>query len=76
LLYGILKIALAKSKSENDFFVAKQYDNKNYFCVTNTTYALSWTTTEVDEKLEQGIVQRDRTLRTIILLYQYSATVY
>jgi hypothetical protein len=50
-------ICLEKSKNENDFFVAKHYYN-NYFCVTNTTYALSWTTTEVDEKLEQGIVQR------------------
>jgi ribosomal protein L33 len=48
-------ICLAKSKSENDFFVAKKYFDKNYFCVTNTTYALSWTTTKVHEKLEQGM---------------------
>jgi ribosomal protein L33 len=47
-------ICLAKSKSENDFFVAKHNFDKNYFCVTNTTYALSWTTTKVHEKLEQG----------------------
>jgi hypothetical protein len=46
-------ICLAKSKSENDFFVAKHNFDKNYFCVTNTTYALSWTTTKVHEKLEQ-----------------------
>jgi hypothetical protein len=51
-------ICLAKSKSENDFFITKKHNNMNYFCVTNTTYALSWTTTEVGEKLEQGIVQR------------------
>jgi hypothetical protein len=49
-------ICLAKSKSENDFFITKKHNNMNYFCVTNTTYALSWTTTEVGEKLEQGIV--------------------
>jgi hypothetical protein len=53
LLYGTLMICLAKSKSENDFFITKKYNNMNYFCVTNTTYALSWTTTEVGEKLEQ-----------------------
>jgi hypothetical protein len=69
LLYGILMICLEKSKNENDFFVAKRYYNNNYFCVTNTTYALSWTTTEVDEKLEQGIVR-------VTGHYQYSATVY
>jgi hypothetical protein len=51
-------ICLAKSKSENDFFITKKYDNMNYFCVTNTTYALSWIATKVDEILEQGIGQR------------------
>jgi hypothetical protein len=51
-------ICLTKSKSENDFFIISKYYNKDYFCVTNTTYALSWTTTRVHEKLEQGIVQR------------------
>jgi hypothetical protein len=49
-------ICLAKSKSDNDFFITKNLYNKKYFCVTNTTYALSWTTTEVEENLEQGIV--------------------
>jgi hypothetical protein len=49
-------ICLTKSKSENDFFITSNYEE--YFCVTNTTYALSWTTTKVHEKLEQGIVQR------------------
>jgi hypothetical protein len=48
-------ICLAKSKSDNDFFITKNLYNKKYFCVTNTTYALSWTTTEVEENLEQGI---------------------
>jgi hypothetical protein len=47
-------ICLGKSKSENDFFIISKYYNEEYFCVTNTTYALSWTTMEVDEKLEQG----------------------
>jgi hypothetical protein len=51
-------ICLAKSKSENDFFITNQYNDNNYFCVTNTTYALSWIATKVDETLEQGIVQR------------------
>jgi hypothetical protein len=46
-------ICLAKSKSDNDFFITKNLYNKKYFCVTNTTYALSWTTTEVEENLEQ-----------------------
>jgi hypothetical protein len=50
-------ICLEKSKNENDFFIINKY-YEEYFCVTNTTYALSWTTTEVHEKLEQGIVQR------------------
>jgi hypothetical protein len=53
LLYGTLMICLAKSKSEYDFFITKKYDNMNYFCVTNTTYALSWIATKVDEILEQ-----------------------
>jgi hypothetical protein len=60
-------ICLEKSKNENDFFVAEHYSN--YFCVTNTTYALSWTTTEVDEKLEQGIVR-------VTGHHQYPATAY
>jgi hypothetical protein len=51
LYYGILMICLTKSKSENDFFITSNYEE--YFCVTNTTYALSWTTTKVHEKLEQ-----------------------
>jgi hypothetical protein len=69
-------ICLAKSNSENDFFITNQYYDNNYFCVTNTTYALSWIATKVDETLKQGIVQRLTGPTIIILLYQGPATVY
>jgi hypothetical protein len=65
LLYGILIICLGKLKSENGFFITKNVYNKNYFCVTNTSYALSWTTRKIQEKLEQEsmfILKRNNSL--------------
>ncbi|XP_063908361.1 receptor-type tyrosine-protein phosphatase T-like isoform X4 [Zophobas morio] len=49
---GLVVFYMTLSICQSSYFLAKQYENDNYICVTNSSSALSWIQEDIQEKFD------------------------
>ena len=59
ILCGFVVLYTTLSICQGSYFLAKQYGNKKYICVTNSSSALSWIQEDIKEKFDYGNAKQE-----------------
>ncbi|KAJ3647441.1 hypothetical protein Zmor_019319 [Zophobas morio] len=52
VMYCLMVFSMTVSICQSSYFLSKQYGNKKYICVTNSSCALSWVQEDITEKFD------------------------
>jgi hypothetical protein len=50
----LIVINIHHSQCQNNFFVVHNYDKDEYYCMTNSSFALSWVDDDTKQEFEEG----------------------